>query len=430
MEFIFILFLIILNGLFAMAEIAIISSRKSKLMQMIQSGKKGAKTALGLAQNPDKFFPTIQIGITLISILAGAIGVAGLVKPLSEVLKQIPVIGPYSGILSFLLVVGGITYISIIIGELVPKHIAISNPEKVAVIVAPFMQALLKAALPAVKFFSLSSEFILKILGVKPPLTSTVSEDEVRLLISEGTRIGIFNLIEKKLVDRVLHLDDMRINTLMTPRRDIQWFDINKFSKNFAKYLIDYKHSRIILCNKTIDNLIGVAHVKDFLRHYLNDSKMDIKKLIKMPHLIPSNISAIKALELFRKSPMHVALIIDEFGSIQGLVTFNDVLEAVIGDIQSRNWVDKLKVIKRTDNSFLIDGMLMLEELKDILKLGTLPKEASRHVTLGGFIIAYLNKIPAEGDKFEWNNYTFEVMDMDGNRVDKVLITLNPDKKE
>lgn len=430
MEFFLILFLILLNGFFAMAEIAIVSSRKSRLQQMVVKGNKNAKTALELAQNPDKFFPTIQIGITLISILAGAIGEATLATPISEVLKQIPIVGPYRDILSFLVVVGGITYISLIIGELVPKHIAISNSESVAVFVAPFMQALLKVTLPLVKFLNLSSGFVLKLLRVKPFLTSSISEDEIRLLMSEGTRVGIFNLIEKKLVDRVLHLDNLRVDSLMTPREAIQWFDINKFSKDFKTYLADYKHSRIILCNKTIDNLVGVIHLRDYLRHYINNPSMDIKKYSQKPHLIPENTSAIKALELFRKSPMHMALIIDEYGTVRGLVTFNDVLEAIIGDIQARNWVEELKTIKRSDNSFLLDGMLMLEQLKNVLKLETLPKEVYKHVTLGGFVIAHLNKIPAEGDKFEWAGYEFEVVDMDGNRVDKVLVTLNPNKQK
>jgi len=425
MEFFLILFLILLNGFFAMAEIAIVSSRKSKLAQMAIKGNKSAKTALELAQNPDKFFPTIQIGITLISILAGAIGEATLAIPFAEVIKQIPVAAPYHDILSFLIVVGGITYISLIIGELVPKHIAINNPESIAVFVAPFMQALLKVALPLVKFLSLSSELVLKLLGVKPSLTSSISEDEVRLLMSEGTRVGIFNLIEKKLVDRVLHLDNLRVDSLMTPRESIQWFDINKFSKDFKTYLAGHKHSRIILCNKTIDNPAGVIHVRDYLGHYINNPGIDIKKCSQKPHLIPENTPAIKALELFRKSPMHMALIIDEYGKVRGLVTFNDVLEAIVGNIQTRNWVDERKIVKRSDNSFLLDGMLMLEELKNVLKLETLPKEAYKHATLGGFVIARLNKIPAEGDKFDWAGYEFEVVDMDGNRVDKVLVALS-----
>ena len=421
MELALILFLILLNGFFAMAEIAIVSSRKSKLQQLNIKGNKNAKTALELAQNPDKFFPTIQIGITLISILAGAIGQATLAIPISDFINKVSIIAPYHDALSFLVVVGGITYVSLIIGELVPKHIAINNPERIALFVAPSMQALLKATLPIVKFLSLSSEFVLKFLRIKPSLTSSISEDEVRLLMSEGTRVGIFNLIEKKLVDRVLHLDSLYVDSLMTPRKNIQWFDINKFSTEFNNYLTDYKHSKIILSNKTLDNLLGVVRVREYLRHYKNNPNVDIKKYIKNPHLIPENTPAIKALELFRKSPMHTALIIDEYGAVQGLVTFNDVLEAIVGDIQARNWVDELKIVKRSNNSYLLDGMLMLEELKSALKLETLSEKTYKNVTLGGFVIAQLNKIPTEGDKFEWQGYKFEVVDMDNNRVDKIL---------
>lgn len=428
MEFVLIICLILLNGFFAMAEIAIVASRKSKLQQMVARGDKSAETALELAQNPDKFFPTIQVGITLISILAGAIGVTTLTMPFSEVIKQIPIVGPYREILSFLVIIGGITYISLIIGELVPKHVAISNPENIAVFVAPFMQVLLKVTLPLVKFLSLSSEFVLKLLRVKQFPVSSISGDEVKLLMSEGTRAGIFNIIEKRLVSRVLHLDRLQADSLMTPREAIQWFDINKLPENFKTYLADHKHSRIILCDKTIDNLVGVIHVKDYLRYYINDPKMDIKKHSQKPHLIPENTSAIQALELFRKSPMHMALIIDEYGKVRGLVTFNDVLEAVVGDIQEKNWINKLKIIKRSDNSFLLDGMFTLEELKNVLKLEALPKEAYKHLTLGGFVATRLNKIPTESDKFEWLGYEFEVVDMDGNRVDKVLVTLSSKK--
>jgi len=342
MEFILILCLILLNGFFAMAEIAIVASRKSKLQQMIIRGNKSAETALELAQNPDKFFPTIQIGITLISILAGAIGVATLTMPFSEAIKQIPIIGPYHDILPFFVVVGGITYISLIIGELVPKHVAISNPERIAIFVAPFMQTLLKIALPLVGFLSLSSEFVLKLLRVKQFPESSISGDEIKLLMSEGTRAGIFNIIEKRLVNRVLHLDRLRADSLMTPRKNIQWFDINKLPEDFKAYLSEHKHSRIILCDRSIDNLVGVIHAKDYLRYYASDPKIDVKKYSQKPHLIPENTSAIEALELFRKSPMHMALIVDEYDKVRGLVTFNDVLEAVVGDIQEKSFKDYL----------------------------------------------------------------------------------------
>ncbi len=342
MEFFLILFLILLNGFFAMAEIAIVASRKSKLQQMITKGNKGAENALELAENPDKFFPTIQIGITLISILTGAIGVTALTMPFSEAIKQIPIVGAYHGVLSFFVVIGGITYISLIIGELVPKHVAISNPEGIAVFVAPFMKTLLKVTLPLVGFLSLSSEFILKLLRIKQFPSSNISGDEIKLLMSEGTRAGIFNIIEKRLVSRVLHLDHLRVDSLMTPRENIQWFDINKLPEDFKTYLSDHKHSRIILCNKTIDNLVGVIHAKDYLRYYASDSKIDIREHSQKPHLIPENTSAIEALELFRKSPMHMALIIDEYNRVRGLVTFNDVLEAVVGDIQEKSFKDYL----------------------------------------------------------------------------------------
>jgi putative hemolysin len=423
MEFILILLLVLLNGVFVMAEISIVTSRKSKLREMIIKGNKNAQGALELAQNPDKFFPTTQIGITLISILMGAIGQASLATHFSEIIKQIPIIGSYHNVLSFLIVVGGIAYISLVIGELVPKNIGISNPEGIAVLLAPFMRALFMVISPLVNILSFSSEIVLKLLRIRKS-ASNVSGDEIKLLMSEGQRAGIFNLIEKRLVDRILELDNLRVGSLMTPRESIQWLDINKFSQNLKQFLANHKHSRIILGDKTLDNLIGIVHVRDFLNHYVSDPKMDIKEQTQKPHVIPKNTSATKALELFRKSPMHLALIVDEYGKVCGLVTFNDVLAAVIGNIQEKKWMNETKVTKRSDNSFLMDGMLTLEELKKNLKLKELPKEAYRHLTLGGFIATHLNKVPIEGEKFEWQGYEFEVIDMDGNMVDKVLVTL------
>ena len=394
---------------------------------MAAKGNQGADTALKLAQIPDKFFSTIQVGITLIGIMAGAVGEATLAQQFAGIFKPIPIIGRDHETLSFILIVGIITYLSVVIGELVPKRLAINNPEGIASFVAPLMNALLKVALPVVRVLSSSSELVFRLLGVKQVASPTVTDEEIKLLMGEGTRVGVFTTVEKKLVDRVLHLDDMRISSLVTPRASIQCFDINKLSRDLPKYLGKYKHSRIIVYDKTLDNLIGVIHVKDFLRYYLTNPKVDIKEHLENPHLLPENTQVIKVLELFRKSPMHLALIIDEHGAVQGLVTFNDVLEAIVGDIETRDWVEKLKIVKRPDNSYLVDGMLTTKELKDALKIERFPKQAAGHITLGGFIMAYLDKVPAEGDKFDWDGYRFEVVDMDKNRVDKVLITLLPE---
>lgn len=395
---------------------------------MAAKGNQGADTALKLAQIPDKFFSTIQVGITLIGIMAGAVGEATLAQQFAEIFKPIPIIGRYHETLSFILIVGIITYLSVVIGELVPKRLAINNPEGIASLVAPLMNGLLKVALPIVRVLSSSSELVLRLLRVKQVTSPTVTDDEIKMLMGEGARVGVFTTIEKELVNRVLHLDDMRISSLMTPRASIQCFDINKLSKDLPKFLNKYRHSRIIVCNKTIDNLIGVIYVKDFLRYYLINPNVDIKKYAQKPHLLPENTRVLKTLELFRKSPMHLALIIDEHGAVQGLVTFNDVLEAIVGDIETRGWTEKLKIVKRPDNSYLIDGMLTTKELKDTLKIEKLPKQASGDITLGGFIMSYLDKVPAEGDKFDWGGYRFEVVDMDKNRVDKVLVTLIPEK--
>lgn len=409
-----------------MAEIAVISARKSKLRQAALQGDKKSELALSLAEKPSNFLSTVQVGITLIAILLGAIGEDRFVTRVAAILETIPIIEPVHNQLAFILVVAGITYASLIIGELVPKRIALNNAERIASFVSPIMLFISNMTSPIVHFLSFSTEFVTRILRIKKITEPVVTEDEIRILIREGTDIGIFNQTEKKLIERALALDDLRARMLMTPRHKIVWFTTKNFFQDPYKYIVKYPHTRIILAEGSIDKVIGVLHVKDLLQYYLEKKEINIqemKKNISKPHFIPEDMRALKVLEIFRHSSIHIAFVVDEFGVIQGLITLNDILEALVGDIKTRTTYDP-KIVKRPDGSLLMDGSISIKEFKKNLGIKSLPKEdIGSYQTVGGFIVSYLDRIPKTGDKFEWNHYIFEVMDMDDTRVDKILVT-------
>ncbi|MBI5123047.1 HlyC/CorC family transporter [Candidatus Roizmanbacteria bacterium] len=425
MDFVIILILIIFNGFFAMAEIAIISSRKSKLKNMAMSGGNKEKLAYDLAEKPNMFLSSIQIGITLVTILAGAVGEDMFTAKISPLIKPIPILGTYHEQISFVIIISVITYLSIVIGELVPKRIALNNPEKIASFVAPIILIISNITSPIIRLLSVSTEFIFKLLGLKQKTSSIITEDEIRVLIREGTDMGIFSKTEKKLIERALMLDDLRVGMLMTPKHKMTIVNIEKFTDKPKYYLSNYPHSRLIFTEGKKDKIFGIVHVKDLLSYSFENDKFDIEKLKKIankPHLVPESMKAIKVLELFRHSPIHIALVIDEFGTIQGLVTLNDILEALVGEIKSQSAQEPL-VVKREDGSFLVDGTVTIYELKKRLKLqGLTNKDITNYQTTAGFVIAHLDKIPETGDKLESLGYQFEVIDMDNNRVDKILV--------
>ena len=414
-----------------MAEIAMVSSRKSRLEQMVREKNINAKIAYDLSQKPGNFLSVIQIGITFIGILVGAIGQGSLIQKLSIFLQSVPFIGTFHEQIAFILGISLITYLAIVVGELIPKQIALSNPEGTAVFLAPLMQTIANVAYPLVRLLSLSTETALRLLHLTPRMDQPITEEEIRTFIREGTKIGIFNKTEKELVERALHLDDLRVNMLMMPRNRIQWFDPDKFLDHYKEYLLDYRHSRVLFCKGNLDKVVGVIHVRDFLNSYLQKQKVNIKKIMTKPIFISENMRALKVLEMFRRSDVHVALVLDEFGNVQGLVTLNDILEALVGDIKTQSISDDSQVVKRSDGSMLIDGLLPISELKKLLSIEVLPKEQSNlYQTIGGFMITYLDRIPKTGNKFELNGFRFEVADMDNNRVDKILVTKIKEKSQ
>ena len=424
MEILIVLLLILINGIFAMAEIAVVSARKSNLQRQANEGSKSAKAALELATSPNRFLSTVQIGITFIGIFAGAFGGETIAHTLAAELRHYPLLANYSDPLAMFIVVALITYFSLIIGELVPKRLALNNPEHLAKITARPMNLLAKFASPLVSFLTLSSDLVLQLLRIKPSEDLGVSEEEVKMLIQEGARIGVFNIAEKDIVERTFKLSDKKISAFMTPRKEIVWLDIDSSFKNLRNKITKHKHSHFPVCRDNLDKVLGVIRTEDLLTTFLIDEKIDLKKSLQKPIFVPETVNGLKVLELFKKSGVHLAFIIDEYGSIIGLLTLTDILEEIVGDIPHSNELEDQDITPRDDSTFLIDGLVTIEEFKDYFRLKKLSGERSGTFhTIGGFIMNRLGRIPVSGDTFEWENYRFEVMDMDGNRVDKILLT-------
>lgn len=337
--FFIILLLIFVNGFFAMAEIAIISSRKNRLKFLAGQGNRKAQIAYHLAEKPNKFLSTVQVGITFIGIMTGAMSDKSIVLFFASFLKPIPFIGAYHEQVGFALSIVVITYISIVLGELVPKAIAIGNPEKIASSVAPFMKLFSEWSSPIVKFLTISTETVVQILGIKHIASPAVTEEEIRVMIREGRDVGIFNKTEIRLVEQALLLDDLLVKNVMTPRSKIRFFDIEDFTKNPRSYLLRYPHSRIIFTKNGTDKIIGATHVKDILQHYVGEKSehIDIEKMLSKPYFIPEDMRALRLLEMFRHSPTHIALVTNDLGHVVGLITINDIFVALVGEIRSYN---------------------------------------------------------------------------------------------
>ena len=422
-EALVIFLLIILNGVFAMSEMAVVSARKSRLQQWAEAGNARARAALELANAPNQFLSTVQIGITLIGILAGAFGGATIATALASWLDGIPLLAPYSRALSLAIVVAIITYLSLIVGELVPKRLALNNPERLAAAIASPMRALSRIAHPVVHLLGLSTEFVLRMLGMQSTPEPPVTEEEIRALIAQGAQAGMFEEAEREMVDRVFRLGDRRVGAVMTPRPEIIWLDRDAPPEEIRDTITQSAHSRFLVAEGSLDNVLGVVHAKDLLVHCLGEQTVDLNATLQQPLYVPESMRALKVLELFKQSRTHIALAVDEYGGIQGLVTPNDILESIVGDLPEAGEVVEPLAQQREDGSWLLDGMLPVDEFKALFHLGPLPGEDQAvYHTVAGFVIMQLGRIPAAADSFEWEGLKIEVVDMDGNRVDKVLV--------
>lgn len=424
LEIIFILILILANGVLALAEIAIISARKARLLQRSEDGDQKSQIALDLSNDPADFLSTVQIGITLIGVLAGAFGGATIAEQISNWLSQIPILASYSGVIGVATVVILITYFTLVLGELVPKRLALSNPERVAVSVAAPMQRLSRLASPLVALLSVSSDLALRLLGVRPSMEPPVTEEEIKVMIDLGTAAGVFAEVEQDMVEAVFRLGDRRVGTIMTPRTEIIWLDLNGSIEEIQMKLLGSSYSRFPVAKGSLDQVAGLVLAKDILASCMMGKPLNIESVLQQPQFIPETMPALKVLELFRESRVHIALVIDEFGGLQGLVTLFDILESIVGDIPDAGEAAEPEVVQRDDGSWLVDGRLPVDEFKALFNLNDLPdEERGYYQTIGGFVMSQLGRVPESSDYFDWSMLRFEVVDMDGMRVDKILIT-------
>lgn len=422
-EILIVLLLILANGLFAMSEMAIVSSRKVRLQQLANTGNQKAQTALELANTPNRFLSTVQVGITLIGILAGAFGGATLAEKLAVELSQIPILDPYSDVIALAFVVGLIAYLSLIFGELVPKRLALNHPEQIAVFIAKPMNFLSKLTAPVVHLLSISTEFILRLLGIQASNEPQVTAEEIKVLIEQGTQSGIVEEAEQDIVDRVFQLGDRSVQSLMTPRPEIFWLDLDDTAEENRQQLNQISSTRVLVCQEGLDNVLGFVQVTDLLSQTLSNQPLDLTSSLRRPLFVPENTSVLKILEMFKQTGIHIGIVVDEYGVIQGLVTLNDILLELVGDIPTIDNQDEPQVIQREDGSWLLDGMLGVEEFFQLFELERFAGQSrGSYHTVGGFVITHLSRIPSVADHFEWNGLRIEVVDMDGNRVDKVLV--------
>lgn len=420
-EVLLIFILLFINGLFSMSEIAVVSAKKVRLQKRAEEGNLGAKAALDLAETPNRFLSTVQIGITLVGVLSGAFGGAALAVHLVPYVEQIVFLKPYANEVSFSFVVLLITYFSLVIGELVPKRIGLNAPERIAAIMSRPMSFISKLTAPVVWLLSVSTNTVLKLLRQSKSADSAVTEDEIKAILVQGKTEGIIEETEQELMENVIRLDDQSITALMTPRTKVVWLDLQGKSSEIREQILKSQFSRLLVVKGDLDNIQGFVESKDIVNLILTESLSSLQRIIKKPLFIPETSTALEVLEKFRYSQSHFGVIIDEFGFMQGIITTDDLLEAIIGDLTFG--VRNENAVQRSDGSWLLDARLSNSDYSLILKIKELPTdEIGVYETLAGFVIKRLEKLPEIGDKFVWQGYTFEVVDMDGKRVDQVLV--------
>jgi len=418
-EVLVILLLVLLNGVFAMSELAIVSSRKARLKVLADEGNRGASSALDLAENPGRFLATVQIGITLVGVLAGTFGGATITEDLAAYFDRFPELGPLGEPMAIGIVVIGITYLSLIIGELVPKQLALKNPERVASTVARPMTFLAKVAAPIAYCLELSSRLVLRLLGAHRTLEQTVTEAEVKAVVAEGVTAGALKPEEKEMISGVMRLADWRVQAIMTPRHDVAWLDLDEGDEVMGR-LRESHFSRLPVARGSLDRVLGIVQAKDLLNRAIAGKSLGIESALCQPVIVHRNTLALQLLEMFRQSPIHMALVLDASGGLEGIVTAADFLKAIVGGLAEAGGEDEPEAFQREDGSWLIDGDLHIDVVKDRLGLREIPDERDFH-TVAGLILWRLERVPAAGDHVDFAGFRFEVVDMDGPRIDKVL---------
>lgn len=421
--------LIILNGALALSEMAIVSARKTRLQQLADEGHYGAKIALDLANTPSTFLASIQIGITLVGVLAGAFGGATVAKELSNHLKDAPFVGQYNEAIGLGSVVIVVTLLSLILGELIPKRIALANAESFAVRVSRPIKIISLLASPLVKTLSAITEIALKILQIKPNEDPGVSEEEVKILIKQGAEAGVFEPQEETLMNRVLAFGDRKVGEIMTQRRQLVSLNVAASFDINLKEILKTPHSYYPVYKGSSDHLIGIISVKDLLESLATrkPSDIDLKEFLREPVFVTESMSTLKLLEKLKQTGTHMALVVDEYGGTAGIVTIVDIIETIVGDMPAVHDGTEARVTKRDDGSLLVDGSLSIFDLSELLSESVSEGDLKGdYSTVAGLVISQLGHIPKEGEKITWHNHVFEIIDMDGHRVDKVLIYTAP----
>lgn len=431
MDILLILLLILINGLFAMSEIAIVSSRRVRLQQMAEEGDSGARAALLLSEHPTRFLSTVQIGITLIGVLSGAFGEAAITQRLIPVFRDISWLAPYAKPLATGCMVVAVTYVSLVIGELVPKRIGMQAPERIARILAPVMAGLARITMPLVMLLSRSTDFLLNTFRLNPENAPSVTQEEIKVLVAEGIESGVFEKAEQDLIENVMRLDHYQLGQVMTARADVTGVDLQDTPEEQQAVMLAARHSYLPVFNGGIDDVVGVVAVHDLFAQRLRQQELDIQSAMQFPVFVPASISPLTLLDTFRERKQHIALVVDEYGSVQGLVTLKDVMDALMGEMSTHDSDSQdPDVVRRDDGSYLLDGSLSIDRFKLLfpIELGDMEEGGRDYQTLAGLVLFLRGHVPETGEHFEWSHLHFEIVDMDRRRIDKLLVRrLNSD---
>jgi putative hemolysin len=429
-EIAIIVLLTVLNGAFAMSELAVVSSRRARLQIMADDGNAGARTALKLINDPSRFLSTVQIGITLVGVGAGAFGGATLGARFGTWLDTIPFLGGYGGMIGYGTVIIAITYLSIVLGELIPKRIALRNPERTASFVARPMHLLSKSVAPFVWLLGASTDALLRLLGLHGKREATITEEEVRSMISEGTRAGVFAPEEKEMIDGVLRLADRTVRAILTPRPEVVWLNSDDPVDALLDKIRSAGHSRYPVCRGQLEEVVGIVHTRDLLDDAVRGKPFELAARAVKPLVVHDGTPVLKLLDLMKSSGQHFAIVVDEYGIVEGVVSITDIMETIAGDLPEAGEAAEVAAVRRDDGSWLVEGWMLVDEFEDTVGLRGVRGAGNFH-TVAGFVLNALGHVPTAGEAFEHSGFRLEVIDMDGRRIDKILVSSLPkDGKE
>ncbi len=413
------------NAGFAMYEIAMVSSRRTRLHQRAEEGQNGARLALEMLKDPDaEYLSAVQIMITLIDTLAGGIGGASISIPLAAAMRTIDWLAPFADTLALVVVVVTITYFSIVLGELIPKRVAVSKPEDVVTSISPLIHGLTKVLKPLIKLLSVSTNFGIKVFNIDVSREPSITEEELKGYIQEGRQTGVFDEAEEVMVDGVFRFSERRVDAIMTPHTELDWLDLTDSKETMINELLQSPYSRLPVADGDLDRIVGIVSAKDLVGINLFDESFDIHNFIKEPVFFPGNMKAVKAFEQFQATGIHEAMVMDEYGGVEGMVTLYDVLESIVGDIPQDEFDMEVEIERQSDGSLLVDGLVPIDMLKEMLRVDELPEEnKAGYQTVSGFVMNQMGRIPRVGQSFTWEDFKFTVTEMDGHRVERVEIT-------